>query len=168
MPVREALRILEQEGLVEMSARRFTRVAAPSREAADEAYPLLGLLEGFAFQKLPDPASLDEAVRANAALANATSVGARLEADVRFHRAVTAGAGSTTRAILSMLHGRVALLEVRYHRAFSPDQSVAEHDAIIKALRAKDTRTAARVVAKNWQRGHAAILQLLDETGDAP
>jgi DNA-binding GntR family transcriptional regulator len=163
MPVREALRILEQEGLVEVAARRFTRVAVPHREAADEAYPLLGLLEGFAFRQVPDGAALAGAEKANEELAAAASVSERLQADVRFHRAVTSGAGPTTRAALSMLYGRIALLEIGYHRAYSPERSVAEHEAIIEALRADNTRNAARVVEQHWRRGYKAILPLFDD-----
>lgn len=168
MPVREALRILEQEGLVEVSARRFTRVAVPHREVADEAYPLLGLLEGFAVRHVPEPAALADAEKGNKALANATTVGARLQADVRFHRAVTSGAGSTTRAVLSMLYGRIALLEIGYHRAYSSGQSVAEHAAIVRALRENNPRKAARLVEQHWRRGHDAILPLFADATDGP
>lgn len=169
MPVREALRILEQEGLVEVSARRFTRVAVPDRVVADEAYSLLGLLEGSVLRQVPDESVLVVAARANDDLAAATSVSNRLSADVRFHRAVTSGARPITRAVLSMLYGRIALLEIGYHRAYSPEQSVAEHVSVIRALHAKDGRKAARLVERHWRRGHRAILPLLDEasSGDA-
>jgi DNA-binding GntR family transcriptional regulator len=168
MPVREALRILEQEGLVEVSARRFTRVAVLHREVADEAYPLLGLLEGFALMEEPNSGALVDAGKANEALASATSVSARLRADVRFHRAITSGAGPTIRAILSMLYGRIALLEIRYHQAYSPKQSVAEHAAIIQALAANEPRKADRLVQRHWRRGYKAILPLFADAADAP
>lgn len=168
MPVREALRILEQEGLVEVSARRFTRVTVPHRKVADEAYPLLGLLEGFAFREVPDAAALADAEKANEALAASMSVTARLGADVGFHRAVTSGAGPTVRTVLSMLYGRIALLEVGYHRAYSPEPSVAEHAAIVEALRANDPRKAARLVEQHWRRGYKAILPLFADAADVP
>jgi DNA-binding GntR family transcriptional regulator len=168
MPVREALRILEQEGLVEVSARRFTRVAVPHREIADEAYPLLGLLEAFALRAAPNPGSLVDAEKANEALASATSVSARLQADVRFHRGITSHAGPTVRAVLSMLYGRIALLEVGYHRAYSPQRSAAEHTAIIQALRANEPRKAGRLVERHWRRGYEAILPLYTDVADDP
>ena len=45
-PVREALSRLADDGLVEMAANRFTRVAPLSADAAADAHRLLALLEG--------------------------------------------------------------------------------------------------------------------------
>src|SRR5262245_46210954 len=41
MPVREALRLLEEDGLIETSPRRWTRVASPNPGLADEVYPVI-------------------------------------------------------------------------------------------------------------------------------
>jgi DNA-binding GntR family transcriptional regulator len=167
MPIREALRVLEQEGLVEVSARRFTRVALPRREVADEVYPLLGLLEGFSLREtsaLPAGA-MAQAEAANEALARATDTGERLRADVLFHRAITFNSGPTTRAVLSMLYGRITLIEVGYHRRYRPDESAEEHRNVLTALRARNKDGAARLIEEHWRRGHTAIMPLL-EGGD--
>lgn len=164
MPVREALRVLEQEGLVEVSGRRYTRVAMPSRAVADEAYPLLWLIEGHAVRQaaaLPDDA-LADAERANTTLRNASGTAERLRAVFRFHRAVCAAAGPTTQTMLDMLYGRVGLLESVYHRAYEPEVATAEHDEIVDAIRRGEVEAAARLVEDHWRRGHAAILPFLD------
>lgn len=49
-PLREALKILSAEGLVELSPRRGASVAAPSEQEQRELLQLLGVLEGFAGQ----------------------------------------------------------------------------------------------------------------------
>ena len=169
MPVREALRVLEQEGLVEVSARRYTRVASPRRAVADEAYPLLGLLESHSLQHMPVTRSaIREARRANAALAKARDTIERRRADVRFHRAITASAPPITRGVLSMLYGRIALLEVGYHQTYEPAESVAEHDDLLAALEVGDVEAAAVTVERHWARGYAAILPLLDTDEPQP
>src|SRR4051812_9253529 len=50
MPVREALRLLEEDGLIETSPRRWTRVASPDPGLADEIYPVIAVLEDFALR----------------------------------------------------------------------------------------------------------------------
>lgn len=166
MPVREALRVLEQEGLVEVSGRRYTRVAMPSRAVADEAYPLLWLLEGHAVrQATPLPASaLTAGERANAALREASTTADRLRAVFGFHRAVCAAAGPTTQTMLDMLYGRVGLLESVYHRAYEPEVATAEHDEILAAIGRGEVEVAAGLVEEHWQRGYAAILPFLERS----
>lgn len=170
MPIREALRVLEQEGLVEVSARRFTRVASPRREVADEVYPLLGLLEGFSVRETTavSAGALAQAEAANEALARATEIGERLRADVLFHRAITFNSGQTTRAVLSMLYGRITLIEVGYHRKYRPDESAEEHRKILTALRAHNMDAAASLVQEHWRRGHTAIMPLLEDAAVPP
>lgn len=164
MPVREALRVLEQEGLVEVSARRYTRVAMPRREVADEAYPLLGLLEGHSLRQAPVPAAaIVDARRATEALAEADATADRRRSDVRFHRAITSASSPITRGILSMLYGRIALLEVGYHETHEPDESVSEHESLLEALERGDGPAAAAIVERHWARGYREILPLLEE-----
>lgn len=165
MPVREALRALEQEGLVEVSGRRYTRVATPSRAVADEAYPLLWLIEGHAIRQaasLP-PSALAEADEANAALAVTSNTAERLRAVFRFHKAICAAAGPTTQVMLDMLHARVGLLESIYHRAYEPAVATNEHSEIVAAIRAGDAEEAARLDEAHWRRGYAAVLLFLDD-----
>ena len=50
MPVREALRRLEDEGLVVAEASRWTKVASLDTRAADHIYPIIWALERLAVQ----------------------------------------------------------------------------------------------------------------------
>lgn len=167
MPVREALRMLEQEGLVEVADRRYTRVATPSRKVADEAYPLLWMLEAHAVRqagRLPKSAVTD-AEAANTALARASGPVERLRAVFGFHRSICTAAGPITRQMLDMLYARVGLLESIYQRAYEATAASREHEQILAAIRSGDTETAASLTEQHWRQGYAAILPfLVDET----
>lgn len=164
MPVREALRVLEQEGLVEVSGRRYTRVAILSREVADEAYPLIWLLEAQAVRQasgLPADA-LAEARDANAMVAKATSTPERLRAVLRFHRAICSAAGPLTRQMLETLYARVGLIESIYAREYESAVPTAEHDEILEAIERGDVETAAALTEEHWRHGYDAILPYLN------
>jgi DNA-binding GntR family transcriptional regulator len=98
-PLREALRSLGQQGLVEHLPRRGARVADLSGEDVDELFGLRDVLERYAIQlalPLPDArrlAGLAEALNAMAAAARAGDEFAEYEAHRRFHLEVVALAG---------------------------------------------------------------------------
>ncbi|WIB16662.1 winged helix-turn-helix domain-containing protein [Curtobacterium sp. MCPF17_050] len=70
-PVREAIARLESEGLVEMAANRYTRVASLSGPAHDEAAVLLAALRTWAIDHAEEASS--EARKAAAAAAKAVT-----------------------------------------------------------------------------------------------
>lgn len=164
MPVRQALMQLIDEGLVESSARRWTRVAVPDRGLADELYPLVGVLEEFAVVTLPAPSpDLLAALRAaNEELGAAVArrdVLPCVHADQRFHEIlVGANANATLRATLEELKGRMRLLEITYFQAERAHASVAQHAEIVDRLAAGEMQAAGEAVRKNW-------LQALDVLG---
>jgi DNA-binding GntR family transcriptional regulator len=53
MPVRDALALLEQDGLVETAARRWTRVVELSPALVEELVPLVSLLDQYAISSAP-------------------------------------------------------------------------------------------------------------------
>jgi DNA-binding GntR family transcriptional regulator len=164
-PVREALRVLQQEGLVEVSDRRFTRVATPRRSVADEAYPLIALLEANHIRNrvtVPEHL-LDQAEAANNEQAAATTVSERMHAVIRFHRLLCMDAGPITSGFLATLYAKVALLEISYHTALWQEQvSTDEHREILGALRAGRSDEAANMMELHWQRGHQEVVALLE------
>lgn len=166
MPIREALRTLEQEGLVEVSGRRYTRVATPSPSIAAEAYPLLGLLEGHAIRQattMPD-SMLADAKRANALVARASNPTERMRAVFGFHRAICSTAGPITQTTLDTLYAQVGLLESVYARTYAPEISTVEHSEIIAALSRGDLEEAAQLTEEHWRHGYDAILPFLDKS----
>jgi DNA-binding GntR family transcriptional regulator len=87
--VREALRHLQQEGLVAAGVRGMLRVRVLSANEVRELFRVRGALEGLAVVEIIDSSRRDEAVTAlDAALAEldrATGLQERIEADLGFH-----------------------------------------------------------------------------------
>lgn len=168
-PVREALRVLQQEGLVEVADRRFTRVARPRLSVAQEAYPLISLLEANHIRSRGAVGEdlLEKAEEANRAQMEAENVSQRLHAAIRFHRLLCADAGPITSGFLEALYAKVALLEVSYHaKLFSHDEaSTREHDEIVREIRAGRPEEAARLLQLHWERGCREVVALFESDG---
>jgi DNA-binding GntR family transcriptional regulator len=158
MPVREALRLLEEDGFIETSARRWTRVAAPDPSLADEIYPLIGVLEEFALAsgRRADEATLAKLASANETLRAAAAgpdVVACMHADGTFHDvAIGLSENATLIHQVTALKGRIRLLEGAYFRLDEADASLAEHAAVIEALAAGKNAEAGKWLRRNWIR----------------
>lgn len=164
MPVREAIRLLEDDGLVETSARRWTRVASPDWALADETYPLIGLLEEFAIAsgQAPTTELLAEARRANDALAaaiEADDIAACLDADDRFHSTfVNNNPNPILRGLIADLKARTGLLEGAYFRTADDARiSVQQHAEALEAAAAGDLTLAGSCIRANWHHGLLAV-----------
>ena len=159
MPIRDAIHLLEDEGLVETSARRWTRVVAPHRSVADELYPLVGLLEEFAIVNGPQPSAKQLAAlrRQNRELAKAVKerdVGACLRADSQFHdMLIESFENRTLHDVLRNTKGRLLLMEGAFFRRDPASASVEQHDEVIAALAAGDLIAAGAAVRRNWTHG---------------
>ncbi|HET6507082.1 MAG TPA: GntR family transcriptional regulator [Baekduia sp.] len=99
-PVREALRQLEQEGLVVSRPYRATEVLGVTQEEIEEVLvPLRVTLERFAFRKArpnlapEDFDELERLIRAMRVAGKDRDVDALADADVRFHELVVTRAG---------------------------------------------------------------------------
>ncbi|MGH4001672.1 MAG: GntR family transcriptional regulator [Pseudonocardiaceae bacterium] len=98
-PLREALRLLGQQGLVEHLPRRGVRVTELSPQDVDELFSLREVLERFAVHTAPpapDPLALAELADRLDAMQRAAVTGAALEqaeAHRQFHVALVAMAG---------------------------------------------------------------------------
>lgn len=97
-PVRDALRELEAEGLVE-SSRRGSFVVGLSERDLSELYSLRGALEAFALRSVAASDEVDwrpfgECVEAMSLAADRNDAEAFAEADLRFHHCFYAGSGN--------------------------------------------------------------------------
>jgi DNA-binding GntR family transcriptional regulator len=158
MPVREALRLLQLDGLIETAPRRWTRVASPDPKVAEDIYPIIAVLESFALRTAPGaPVEVIAAARnANEALATAAAghdVAGCLTADDEFHRAIVyLNDNPALHGTLTDLKLRIRLLEGAYFRVEDVSQSLEDHAQIIDALVAEDMEKAAKLVGRNWER----------------
>lgn len=159
-PVREALRRLEDEGLVQAAAQRWTRVAPLDPAEAQRLYPIIWTLEGLAVRlALPTLAAGDIAAmkEANRRLAEALAQGdavAASAADRDFHSTFVARAGNPELAdILEGLKVKLRRLETAYFgSSLAGERSVSEHEEIIGAFDRRDAEAAVAAVVTNWQK----------------
>lgn len=159
MPVRDAIRLLEQEGLVETAARRWTRVVTLDPALVEELVPIFVLLEQYAIRSAPrlDGPPLEAMARANVALREAVAaddVAGCIRADTEFHDALVALPGNESlERIVRDARSRIRLLRASVVGFTARDGSAAEHDEIVDSLRAGDRERACRALQLNWDRG---------------
>jgi DNA-binding GntR family transcriptional regulator len=173
-PLREALRLLGQQGLVEHLPRRGARVTDWSTSDILELFALRHVLERHAVElalPLADPAAELEPVRvALDRMRGAVDELERDDAHRVFHATVVGLAENrqlniALEPILLKLQLPMAMNlreEARHHRA---DDGIARHQAILTALESND---AATVIAALEDHGHLHYLGLEpDEDGHA-
>jgi DNA-binding GntR family transcriptional regulator len=159
-PVREALQMLEQIGLVEMRPGRLTRVSDSSFDDAERVYAPLAELQALAAElgtPKATPADVDEMCTSNnemlAAIENNDPVAAR-EADREFHGVLVRLADNPylTAAIEPML-AHIRRLEALYFHDTKPGRtSYEEHQRIIEFVAAHDARHARELTRHNFLR----------------
>lgn len=157
-PVREALRQLEDEGLVITSFHKWTKVAPSRLEEIIELYPVVAALEVTALElavpRLAE-ADLQELEAINTALTQAIATHAHqraTELDAQFHALIVrASKNAEIEKLLANLRPRIKRIELAHFgdQRMAP-QSIQEHKTIIAALRAGDTQAAMQAIKQNW------------------
>lgn len=156
VPVREAFRRLEAQGLAASSPRRGVRVAAFDRGEIREVVEMRAALEALALRHaVPHltPAVLKAADDAADAADRCTDIRSWDEANRRFHRLILSPcAMPRLLAAIDDLH----VASARYLFATSAPAFVPrvdrEHRAILGALRKGDTETAVATLARHVKR----------------
>ncbi len=158
-PLREALKVLAVEGLVTMKPRRGAYVAETSRDDVTQVYHLLSLLESDAAAEVARKATdlqLDELQalhdRLERQLKQRDAFFATNEA---FHFKLLEIAGNRwRRQIVADLR---KIMKINRHlslfRQGRLDDSLAEHRAMMAALRARDARRVARLMKEHFENG---------------
>lgn len=171
-PLREALRLLSQQGLVEHLPRRGSRVTAWSPTDILQLFALRHVLERHAVEialPLADPGTeLEPLHRIIEEMGCTTDDLERDDAHRRFHAAVVGLAGNrqldiALEPILLKLQLPMAMNmreEARHHRR---DDGIDRHRAILKALETNDAGT---VIAALTDHGHLHYLDLPPDTID--
>lgn len=157
-PVREALRRLEDEGLVETAKNRWTRVRMVRLEEARQIYPIVRALELLALElALPNLSAEDLAQMqaANAQLEAALEAAnpeAATAADVHLHNILIQRCQNPELiSILTGLKQKYTMLERLYFGSVSlGGQSVRDHERLIRALKKGDLEQAKAILTNNW------------------
>ena len=164
-PVREAIRRLEDEGLVVAEASRWTRVAPLDIGTADRLYPIVWTLERLAISLAGErwnDARVASLRGANDGLAIALEGGdarGASEADTSFHRQlVVAAENRELTALLDDLKLRLRRIEIAYFGGTAAgERSVEEHARVVEALAAGDPGRAQDEVERNWRESLARL-----------
>jgi DNA-binding GntR family transcriptional regulator len=159
-PVREALRRLEDEGLVETGRHAFTRVAPVSPDRIADAFPVVAALHGLA-TRLGVPAlssgDLDRMERHDGERARALGRGdvlAAIAADDAFHGVLLAASrNAEIERLLARVMPHIRRLDLLHFESLTrEDEAAGDHAAILDACRRGDAWEAARLVEANFLR----------------
>jgi DNA-binding GntR family transcriptional regulator len=167
IPVREALRQLQSEGLVSYQPNRGATVTAHTPDEIREIYEIRVILETAAVRRAAarlDGAALDEAARILGAAEAAVDDAAWGTHDVDFHRIIYDLDGRPhLRELIDgllrrvdrywLLHG----LMLRHRREFE-----AEHRKLLAAVRAHDGDKAARLLERHLTGAAELLVAALD------
>jgi DNA-binding GntR family transcriptional regulator len=149
-PVREALLLLEREGLVRSEWHRGTTVAALSEADVAELHSLRGALEELAVRLVVggDLSGIDRAVTA---MARAETAHDMVRCDIAFHDAVYQAAGHSRLTVAwQAIRSQVYLLLLTRIGVDTKDYLThlpAEHRALVDALRSRDVDAAVALFA---------------------
>lgn len=167
-PMREALKVLAAEGLVQLKPRRGCYVTELSERDVDEIFPVMALLEGRCAFEAAQRASAED-------LAGLAVIHERLEkhaadgdvdrffeANQAFHQAIQQQADNRwlsqliddTRKLMKLTRRDSLRLEGRLK------QSLVEHRAILGAIQSRDAGRAGQLMQEHLLSGRAALAKL--------
>jgi DNA-binding GntR family transcriptional regulator len=174
IPVREALRMLERDGLVETAPYRGARVTSLTAQEVEETYFIRSHLEsiatGLAAERITDSelAQLDVLMTRMQAAVDAQDGPAFSDLNREFHRTIVASCGndmlreltmdiwqrhSGFQRVFRMVPGRIAT-------------SQSEHEGIMAALHDHDAERAARLALLHKRSVRDAVSALVDQPDD--
>ncbi len=174
-PLREALKILSAEGLLDIKPRRGCYVAEMAQNDLEEIFPIMALLEGEVAREAAlkaAPADLRRLDQMHAALekhAAAGDVDRYYEANYVFHDALQHIAGN--RWLQHVIGDLRKLLRLSRHRSLKLEgrlaDSLGEHRALMAALHARDADGAERVMKHHLLEQLTALRQIATAQGEA-
>jgi DNA-binding GntR family transcriptional regulator len=171
MPVREALRILEAEGLVSFTPRIGARVAEVDEEDVEELYLVRAALEGLAARLAvrnmteTDLQALHEAFDEMAAALARADFAAFSQWDREFHRRQFAASGrpGLVKKILEHWDAGRRIFAITPRTQHSMRAAFEAHRAILEAVDARDPRAAERLTRIHTEQAAERILAALRE-----
>ena len=172
-PIREALKQLQTEGLVEVRPRVGTFVAVPSRRDLTELFQMKELLEGAAARLLafrgnvPELELLQANMRAADEVVRAGDAERYAELVHEFHDLIVAGADNGKldahyRTLMNQL-AFTRLVRTSLSRPGRLSESDNEHHRVLNLILAKDGDGAERVMREHVRLSHQALMAEIDE-----
>ncbi|OUN00199.1 MAG: hypothetical protein BAA04_09300 [Firmicutes bacterium ZCTH02-B6] len=160
-PIREALRRLEAEGLVQIDARRSVTVINPSREDIIGTFEVREVLEGMAARFAAERATQEDLDAMEAYLrqrheevSHQETAGQIVKGGKDFHDLLLAA--SHHKQLIDALQGLVKITRLLKHRSAAiegrPQEALAEHRAIFEAIRNRNPELAERLAREHVAR----------------
>lgn len=173
-PMREAIRLLANEGLVSYTPSRRPFVADPSLDEINECLRVQGALEALAGEwacVLATDEELANIAAINDAIVEAADAEGKLQAfkyDMQFHEAIVA---ATRNRALAETHAtyNARLWRVRFlssQRRQGREETRREHREIVDALNARDPLRAARALKNHLRTAETNIAGALAERAE--
>ena len=167
-PLREALKVLAAEGLVDLKPRRGCYVTEISRQDIDDIFPLMAMLEGrcaFIAVQLAKPEDIRDlkAIHEKLELAAKESrIDAFFEANQEFHRRIQEL--TNNRWLLSVIQDLRKVLKLSRLHSLSLEgrlqQSLEEHRVIMAAFEAGDAEQAEKSMHDHLLYGREALAKM--------
>lgn len=175
-PLREALKLLTAEGLVEHLPNRGATVVQLSADDVTHAFEVMAALEGLSGElacaritdeEVAELQALNFEMRAHHARRD---LSAYYRVNAQIHRAINRAAGNPVLAeTYERLNARLQALRFRSNfDAEKWDAAVREHDAMIEALVARDGGQLRRILTEHLQHKRDVVLAQLADRGAAP
>jgi DNA-binding GntR family transcriptional regulator len=173
-PLREALRLLEREGLVRSVPHRGSMVTRLTARDAAELYGVRAALEGYAAELLT--ASADQAavvglqavVREMREAIAREDIQAAVECDLQFHSRLCEASGNEL--LIRIHHDMIDRIRMLYHLAGLPvvedDDYLHSHLKIVNAIAAGHPEEAVRVVRDHTEHAARRLASRLDTQSD--
>ncbi|MEB3372396.1 GntR family transcriptional regulator [Saccharopolyspora mangrovi] len=164
VPVREAIRMLQSAGMVEVRPRRRgVFVRSLDRQQLEELFDVREALEALAAKlaaERSDSADVEHlgelTTRARQALDSADT-DAMSEANTGFHdKLVAMSRNELLGSMLEPLHGRLAAL---FRLNLEPERVCAEHEALYAAIASGDPERASEVARKHVRASREMVLE---------
>ena len=162
-PLREAIRELAAERLIDVLPNRRPQVADPSPEHIDDLFDVQATLEALAGRLFVERASqeqLDEVIAIHGRMKELEEEGDALEffqTDMEFHSAIVRGSGNSALADTHRQYN-TALFRARFNSARQlrwRDVTMGEHMEIVEALIARDPKRSAAALSAHLERAKA-------------
>lgn len=165
-PVREALRLLEREGLIEARVNHRARVAAFSAHDLEELYAMRIVTEAVAISvtvprnSTQDLETIDHLLVELEAFDTEEDLAGWAVHHRRFHRALVAHSGDRTLRTIEQLHDHAERYR-RFYQVHDPrswELARNEHREIVDACKAREPRLASVRLARHLSRTALTVL----------
>ncbi|MFZ4288089.1 GntR family transcriptional regulator [Variovorax sp. HJSM1_2] len=175
MPIREALRRLESEGLLDSVPNRGSRVVAVTPAFVADIFDLRSLVEAFMTRRAAERITAQQLAELQVvqtryeAAAQSQDVAAALAANRAFHSAINNIAGNRDGSLILDRHWRLisALWRVYGYQTDRFEAVISDHRQLLAALAEHDGEAAAALSAAHSMRAKQTLLQRMRQKLDA-